>query len=50
MLKPNQPAIKVKTVNAGSVIYMTEDDPQRECPLREVFNILRWMVRSGSPR
>ena len=28
---------------------MKEDAPQREHSLREVFNGLRWMVRSGSP-
>src|SRR3954463_16790747 len=28
---------------------MREDAPQREHDLREVFNALRWMVRSGSP-
>jgi transposase len=28
---------------------MKEDAPQREWPLREVFNGLRWMVRSGCP-
>ncbi len=28
---------------------MTEDAPQREHPLREVFNGLRWLVRTGSP-
>src|SRR5262245_55859776 len=27
---------------------MTEDAPQREFPLREVFNGLHWMVRGGS--
>jgi transposase len=27
---------------------MTEDAPQREFPLGEVFNGLRWIVRSGS--
>src|SRR5262245_59998844 len=27
---------------------MTEDAPQRDFSLREVFNGLRWMVRSGS--
>jgi transposase len=27
---------------------MTEDAPQRDYPLREVFNGLRWMVRGGS--
>ena len=28
---------------------MREDAPQREHPLREVFNALRWMVRAGAP-
>jgi transposase len=28
---------------------MTEDAPQREHNLREVFNALRWIVRTGSP-
>jgi transposase len=28
---------------------MSEDAPQREHRLREVFNALRWIVRSGSP-
>jgi transposase len=28
---------------------MKEDAPQREHDLREVFNALRWMVRSGAP-
>ena len=28
---------------------MREDAPQREHDLRDVFNALRWMVRSGSP-
>ncbi len=28
---------------------MTQDAPQREYPLREVFNGLRWMVRAGAP-
>jgi len=27
---------------------MTEDAPQRDFPLREVFNGLRWIIRSGS--
>ncbi len=27
---------------------MTEDAPQRDYPLREVSDGLRWMVRSGS--
>jgi transposase len=28
---------------------MTEDAPQRDYPLREVFNGLRWIVRTGAP-
>jgi transposase len=28
---------------------MTEDAPQRDYPLREVFNGLRWIVRAGAP-
>jgi transposase len=28
---------------------MTEDAPQREHNLREVFNAMRWIVRTGSP-
>jgi transposase len=28
---------------------MTEDAPQREHDLREVFNAMRWLVRTGSP-
>jgi len=28
---------------------MTEDAPQREHDLREVFNAMRWIVRTGSP-
>lgn len=31
------------------ITLMREDAPQREHDLREVFNALRWMVRSGSP-
>jgi transposase len=33
---------------APYLTLMTEDAPQRDYPLREVFNGLRWMVRSGS--
>jgi transposase len=33
---------------APYLTLMTEDAPQREFPLREVFNGLRWIVRSGS--
>src|SRR5437763_13652076 len=28
---------------------MTEDAPQREHDLREVFDAMRWIVRTGSP-
>ncbi len=28
---------------------MNEEAPQREYPLREIFNAVRWMVRSGAP-
>ena len=34
---------------APYVTLMTQDAPQREHSLCEVFNALRWMVRSGSP-
>lgn len=34
---------------APYLTLMTEDAPQREHPLREVFNGLRWVVRTGSP-
>jgi transposase len=34
---------------APYLTLMTEDAPQRQYPLRDVFNALRWMVRSGSP-
>jgi len=33
---------------APYLTLMTEDAPQREYPLREVFNGLRWMVRGCS--
>ena len=33
---------------APYLTLMTEDAPQRDFPLREVFNSLRWIVRSGS--
>ena len=33
---------------APYLVLMTEDAPQREHSLREVFNGLRWIVRSGS--
>ena len=32
---------------APYLTLMTEDAPQRDFPLREVFNGLRWIVRSG---
>nr|MDQ3829855.1 transposase [Candidatus Tectomicrobia bacterium] len=28
---------------------MTEDAPQRNHPLREIFNGLRWIARAGAP-
>ena len=34
---------------APYLTLMTQDAPQREYPLREVFNGLRWMVRTGAP-
>lgn len=34
---------------APYLCLMREDAPQREYPLREVFNALRWMVRAGAP-
>lgn len=34
---------------APYLTLMRDDAPQREHDLREVFNGLRWMVRTGSP-
>ena len=34
---------------APYLTLMTEDAPQREHPLRDVFNGLRWLARTGSP-
>lgn len=34
---------------APYLTLMTEDAPQREYPLRELFNGLRWMARAGAP-
>ncbi len=34
---------------APYLTLMSEDAPQREYPLREVFNGLRWIVRAGAP-
>ena len=34
---------------APYLTLMVEEAPQREYNLRQVFNALRWMVRSGSP-
>lgn len=31
-----------------ALYLMTENAPQREHPLREIFNGLRWMVRTGA--
>jgi transposase len=33
---------------APYLTLMTEDAPQRDYPLREVFNALRWLARSGA--
>ena len=33
----------------GYLTLMTPEAPQREYPLREVFNALRWIVRAGAP-
>jgi len=33
----------------GYLTLMTEDAPQREYALREVFNGLRWLIRAGAP-
>ena len=33
---------------APYLILMTEDAPQRESPLRQVFNGLRWLVGAGA--
>jgi transposase len=38
-----------RSVVAAYLTVMTEDAPQREQSLREVFNGLRWMVRTGAP-
>ena len=34
---------------APYLTLMTQDAPQRDYPLREVFNGLRWMARAGAP-
>lgn len=34
---------------APYVTLMAEDAPQREHSLRDVFNGLRWMIRTGAP-
>src|SRR5581483_9362135 len=33
---------------APYLTLMKEDAPQRDYPLREVFNALRWLVRAGA--
>lgn len=33
---------------APYLALMKEDAPQREYPLREVFNAMRWIVRAGA--
>lgn len=37
------------TFAVGYLTLMTEDAPQREYALREVFNGLRWLIRAGAP-
>ena len=32
------------------LFLLTEDFAQREHPLREVFNVLRYLLRAGAPR
>jgi transposase len=34
---------------APYLTLMTEDAPQRRHDLREVFNAVRWIVRTGAP-
>ena len=34
---------------APYLTLMDEDAPQRDYPLRETFNALRWLVRAGAP-
>ena len=34
---------------APYLTLMTEDAPQRDYSLREVFNALRWIIRAGAP-
>src|SRR5512132_4410126 len=34
---------------APYLTLMREDAPQRDYPLREVFNGLRWIIRAGAP-
>ncbi len=36
-------------LEAPYLTLMTEDAPQRDYPLREVFSGLRWMIRTGAP-
>ena len=35
---------------APYLTLMTQDAPQRDYYLREVFNALRWIIRAGAPR
>lgn len=37
------------TFVAPYLTLMREDAPQREYPLREIFNALRWLARAGAP-
>lgn len=33
----------------SSLILMDENAPQREYPLRKLFDAIRWIVRTGAP-
>jgi transposase len=46
---PTHVSDEVWSFAAPYLTLMTQDAPQREHSLREVFNALRWIVRAGSP-
>jgi transposase len=45
---PSDVSDEERALVAPYLTLMTEDAPQREYPLREVFNGLRWMARAGA--
>ena len=52
LLKPYPSDVSDQELGLCSPPYltlMTEDAPQRDYPLRELFNALRWLVRAGAP-